>query len=102
MGKIARDLLQAQKRNPYNSYVKKEEWDHAIAVYEDLLHFDPNSTDCRAVPLIYHYRLAKLYEQKGWKGKAIEHYEIFLQTWEDVESGPPNVEDARTRLAGLK
>jgi len=84
------------------TYVKKGEWDKAIAVYEDLINFDPTNTDRRAVPLIYHYRLAKLYEQKGWKGKAIEHYERFLSLWEDVESMPSDVEDARKRLTGLK
>ena len=84
------------------TYVKKGEWDKAIAVYEDLINFDPTKTDRRAVPLIYHYRLAKLYEQKGWKGKAIEHYERFLSLWEDVESMPSDVEDARKRLTGLK
>ena len=84
------------------AYVKKEEWDNAIAAYEDLINFDPDSSDRRAVPLGYHYRLAKLYEQKGWKGKAIEHYEIFLEPWEGDESCPADVEDARKRLAGLK
>ena len=84
------------------AYIKKEEWDKAIAVYEDLIKFDPDSTDRRAVPLIYHYRLAKLYEKKGWDGKAIEHYERFLAPWEDVESCPSDVEDARKRLSGLK
>jgi pentatricopeptide repeat protein len=83
------------------AYIKKGEWDKAIAVYEDLIHFDPDNTDRRAVPLLYHYRLAKLYEQKGWKGKAIEHYEIFLKPWKDAESRPPDVEDARKRMAGL-
>ncbi len=24
--------------------------------------------------------LGKIYEQKGWEGKAIEHYEIFLDS----------------------
>jgi tetratricopeptide (TPR) repeat protein len=84
------------------AYIIKEEWDKAIAVYEDLIKFDPDSTDRRAVPLIYHYRLAKLYEQKGWKGKAIEHYEKFLEPWEGADSSPPQVADARKRLAELK
>ena len=84
------------------AYLKKEEWDKAIAVYVDLISFDPDETDRRAVPLIYHFRLAKLYEQKGWKGKAIEHYEKFLAPWEDAESSPSDVEDARKRLTGLK
>jgi tetratricopeptide (TPR) repeat protein len=84
------------------AYMKKGEWDKAIAEYENLINFNPDSTDRRVVPLLYHYRIAKLYEQKGWKGKAIEHYEIFLAPWEDAESSPSDIEDARKRLAGLK
>jgi len=84
------------------AYMKKEKWDKVIAVYENLINFDPDSTDRRVVPLLYHYRIAKLYELKGWKGKAIEHYEIFLAPWEDAESSPPDVQDAHKRLAGLK
>jgi hypothetical protein len=43
-----------------------------------------------------------LYERKGWKGKAIEHYEKFLDFWKDAEPGIDEVEDAKKRLAGLK
>jgi tetratricopeptide (TPR) repeat protein/TolB-like protein len=84
------------------AYLRKGELDKAISVYEDLIQFDPDSTDRRAVPLLYNYRIARLYEQKGWKGKAIEHYEKFLIPWEDAGSEPPDIEDARNRLAKLK
>jgi hypothetical protein len=43
-----------------------------------------------------------LYEQKGWKGKAIEHYERFLELWKDAGPGIGEVVDARERLAELK
>jgi len=46
--------------------------------------------------------LGKIYEQKGWKGKAIEHYEKFLDLWKDADPGIADVEDAKKRLAGLK
>jgi len=48
------------------------------------------------------YMLGKIYEQKGWKGKAIEHYQKFLDLWKDADPGIPGVEDARKRLAGLE
>jgi len=46
--------------------------------------------------------LGKIYEQKGWEGKAIEHYEKSLVLWRDADPGIPKVEDAKKRLAGLK
>jgi len=46
--------------------------------------------------------LGKIYEQKGWKGKALEHYQKFLGLWKDADPGIGEVEDAKKRLAGLR
>ncbi len=48
------------------------------------------------------HMLGKIYEQKGWEGKAIEQYEKFLDLWQDADPGIPEIEDAKKRLAGLK
>jgi tetratricopeptide (TPR) repeat protein len=48
------------------------------------------------------YMLGKISEQKGWEGKAIEHYEKFLDLWKDADLGIAEVDDAMERLAGLK
>jgi predicted hydrocarbon binding protein len=48
------------------------------------------------------YMLGKIYEQKDFQGKAIEHYEKFLDLWKDADPGIAEVEDARERLAGMK
>jgi len=47
------------------------------------------------------YMLGKISEQRGWPGKAIEHYEKFLEIWKDADPGLPEVEDAKKRLASL-
>ena len=49
-----------------------------------------------------YYVLGKIFEQKGWPGKAIENYEKFLDLWKDADPGMAEVEDAKERLAGLK
>ena len=45
--------------------------------------------------------LGRIYEGKGWEGKAIDHYQKFLSLWKDADSGIAEVEDARKRLAAI-
>jgi len=48
------------------------------------------------------YSLGRAYEKSGWRDKAIEQYETFLDIWIDADPGIPALEDARQRLAHLK
>jgi len=84
------------------AYQQKGESDKAIAEYERLITFDPNSNDMRLIHPKYHYLLAKLYEEKGLSNKAIEEYEKFLEIWKDADPGTTEVEEAQIRLASLK
>jgi serine/threonine protein kinase/Tfp pilus assembly protein PilF len=83
------------------AYVKKGEIDKAIAEYERLITFDPSTKGRCLIHPLSHYRLAKLYEERGWQGKAIEQYEKFLDLWKDADPGTAEVEDACRRLIGL-
>jgi len=84
------------------AYAGNGQLDKAIAKYEELIKFDSKSTDRRFVHPKYHFELAKLYEQKNWKGKAIENYEKFLDLWKDADPGIAEVEEARKTLTGLR
>ncbi len=83
------------------AYLKVGDIDKAIVEYERLITFDPNTLERSLIHPRYYYKLGKLYEQKGQKAKAIEHYEKFLDLWKDADPGIFEVEDARKRLMGL-
>jgi tetratricopeptide (TPR) repeat protein len=83
-------------------YQKQGARDKAVAEYERLITFDPDSKDRRLIHPLYYYRLAKLCDLSDLKGKAIENYEKFLTFWKDADPGIAEVEDARRRLAALK
>jgi serine/threonine protein kinase/tetratricopeptide (TPR) repeat protein len=85
------------------TYIAKKDWDGAIAEYERMLTVDPSDPNDRfLIPPAIHYELAKLYEEKNWKGKAIEEYEKFLQITSCAGVSNPETESARNRLASLK
>jgi serine/threonine protein kinase/tetratricopeptide (TPR) repeat protein len=84
------------------AYQKLGNWDGAIAEYERLTTIDRTSRDRRLIPARFHYRLAKLYEQKGLTAKAMARYEHFLDVWKNADPDWPELNDAKTQLAKLK
>lgn len=83
------------------AYVKKGDRDKAIAEYERLITFGPESKDRRLINPLCNYYLARLYDEKGLKDKARQEYQKFLGVWKDSDPGRPEVEDAKKRIAGL-
>jgi len=84
------------------AYYKKGDIDKAITGYERLITFDPKKEDRYIIHPKYHYELAKLYEEKGLKAKAIEQYEKFLDIWKNADADLSELIDAKTRLASLQ
>ncbi|MBN1504168.1 MAG: protein kinase [Candidatus Eisenbacteria bacterium] len=75
--------------------------DGAIREYERLTRLDPAVNSRQLIHPLYHYRLAKLYEQKGAADKAAARYRKFLEIWKNADRGLPEVSEARKRLAAL-
>lgn len=84
------------------AYKRLGNLDKAIETYLKLLSFDPASPDRRIRIPVYHYRLGRLYEDKGLQDKAAEQYRVFVDLWKDADPGLPEVEDAKKRMSGLK
>lgn len=84
------------------AYWKKGELDKAIAEYERLMTIDPKNQVRQLIHPIYHYRLARLYEEKDLKEKAREQYQKFLDIWKDADSSHPELADARKRLSAIR
>jgi tetratricopeptide (TPR) repeat protein len=84
------------------AYVQKGDLDSAIAEYERITHFDPTSKDRRLIHPLHRYELAKLFEKKGMREKAVAQYEKFLSLWKNADADRPEPKDARARLARLK
>ncbi len=83
------------------AYHKNGNIDKAIAEYERLIAFDPDTKERFLKHPKYHYRLAKLYEEKGATQKAITEYERFLDIWKDADEDLPELIDAKKRYANL-
>jgi serine/threonine protein kinase/Tfp pilus assembly protein PilF len=84
------------------AYYASGDIDKAQEEYERITSSSSGRTDFGDVYALSFYALGKIYEQKGWKGKALEQYEKFLDLWKDADPGIPAVEDAKKRLAALK
>jgi tetratricopeptide (TPR) repeat protein len=87
---------------PARAYLKKGEVDKAIAEYEKLVSPDPVAREFRLIHPLSRFRLAKLYEQKGLRPKALEQYEKLAKIWKDADPDFPEAKEAKRRLAALK
>jgi tetratricopeptide (TPR) repeat protein len=78
--------------------------DSVIAVYERFIGtklLDRGEVDGAYLPAI-HKRLGELYEAKGQRDKALQHYRIFIELWKNADPAlQPKVTDAKQRVAGL-
>jgi len=83
------------------AFLQLGELDSAIVAYKRLLHINPDDQDRRLIPPLYHYRLAKVYEQAGRVDEAESEYQRFLELWKDADADRPELIDAKERFAEL-
>ncbi len=83
------------------AYYRKGDLENAQKTYERALSLATGRSGYGDVYAKSFYMLGKIYEETGWKGKAIENYEKFLELWKNADPGLPEVEDAKTRLVSL-
>ncbi|MGD9140895.1 MAG: protein kinase [bacterium] len=77
--------------------------DLAIAYLEKALSRYDGSRALSAIRAVSaYYLLGRAYEASGWKERAIEQYEKFLNIYKDADPGIAEVEDARARLERLR
>jgi len=84
------------------AYWKKGDLDKAVAVYERLTTIDPKDKLRALIHPLYHYRFGRVLEEKGERDRARSEYEKFLKCWANADPTPPELKDARARLARLK
>jgi tetratricopeptide (TPR) repeat protein len=85
------------------AYLESGEIGEAVNTLETAINrYDYNLSTAPICAVKAHYLLGQAYEQSGWKNKAIEQHEEFLEIWKDADPGIAEIEDARQRLARLK
>ena len=87
---------------PARGWAAAGDKDKAIAEYERLTSTDPMVRRQQLVHPFSRLLLARLYEEKGERRKALAQYEALAPVWKDADPGLPQVAEARERLAALK
>lgn len=85
-----------------SAYFKGEDMEKAQREYENIVSLTISRLYYGDVFAKSFYMLGKIYERKGWEGKAIEHFEKFLDLSKEADPVIAEVEDAKKRLVGLK
>ena len=104
--------LQTDEYGPYNfpyqkdflarAYIQSGRLNDAISEYERKIEFVPGDKDYHLIHPVYHYLLAKLFQEKGLSDNSIEQYEQYLMIMKDADPGIAEIADAKKRLGDLK
>ena len=83
------------------AFYRAEDYAGARKWYEKISDLTSGRILCGDIYAKSFFMMGKIYEQEGWKGKAIESYRKFLDLWKDADPLISEVEDAKLRLKAL-
>ena len=82
-----------------SAYYESGDLDSSREAYEKILSLTGGRITLGDVFAQSYYMLGKIYQEKEWKGKAIEHYSRFIEFWKDCDPQFQHmVEDAREQV----
>ena len=102
IGTLLQNNIPLIKDIPARGWVVAGDRDKAVAEYERLTSSDPMAHQQELIHPFSRLRLARLYEDKGERAKALVQYEKLAQVWKNADPGLAPVAEARGRLATLK
>ena len=85
-----------------SAYFQAKNYDKAREEYEKIISLLAGRLYYGDIYAKSFYMLGRIYEEKAWKGKAVEHYQKFLDLWKEADPGVPEITAALKRLAALK
>jgi tetratricopeptide (TPR) repeat protein len=83
-------------------YYRMGDTDNAIKTYEEIGSLTFGRLLFGGIYVKSFYWLGKCYQEKGWKGKAIDNYNTFIGLWDKADSSISMLKDARTQLSKLQ
>jgi len=76
-------------------YCHSKDWDRAREQFEKITSLTTGRLKWGDLYAKSFYWLGKIYQNKGWTGKAVESYKKFLEIWDGADSTLPELTDAR-------
>jgi tetratricopeptide (TPR) repeat protein len=83
------------------AFYRAADYENARKWYGEILTLTSGRIDDGDIYAKSFFMLGKIYEEKGWKGKAIESYRKFLDLWKDADSSIAEVDDARLCITAI-
>lgn len=99
---FSRDLHAWLNGDLARAFLKKGEPGQAARLYEKITTLTTGRLFFGEIYARSFYHLARIYQQMGWEGKAIDCYGQFLKIWQKADCDLPELLDARKQLGLLK